>query len=180
MNLDERNKLIEDNLNLVHYVIHKFIKLNPPFEYEDLFQVGSEGLIDAADKFNNSGNFSTFAVRVIKTKLLSYCRDTLAKKRNPDQIPISLENPILSEHGFTYLKDMIPSKFSVEDEVCIKIAFEKAYQDLNDRQKDIIKYISNQSMHITQADCAKHFKVSRNTVSIAVNKFIQLISKYSN
>ena len=56
------NRLIEMNLPLVSSISKKFI--NRGYDYEDLFQIGSIGLVKAIKNFDNSYNvkFSTYAV----------------------------------------------------------------------------------------------------------------------
>lgn len=60
------NKIVEDNINLVHLVISD--KFRDLFEYEDLFQYGSIGLIKAVEKFDveKGVKFSTYSYRIIK------------------------------------------------------------------------------------------------------------------
>ena len=59
------NKLIEMNLPLVMSISKKF--LNRGYEYEDIFQIGSIGLVKAINNFNTDYNvkFSTYAVPMI-------------------------------------------------------------------------------------------------------------------
>lgn len=61
----DRNKLIEDNLRLVHACAHRFE--GKGVEYDDLFSAGCVGLVKAADRFDPSKGFrlSTYAVPVI-------------------------------------------------------------------------------------------------------------------
>lgn len=76
-NGDEKAKeiLIESNLGLVRSVVSKF--LNIGYERDDLFQLGSIGLIKAIYKFNPKFNvkFSTYAVPMILGEIKRYLRD---------------------------------------------------------------------------------------------------------
>ena len=73
--MDEREKLILDNLNLVHFVLKKYIRA-PDAMYEDLYQEGVIGLTNAVDRFDDSkSKFSTFAVHCILRKIQMYIRD---------------------------------------------------------------------------------------------------------
>ena len=74
-NLDARTELIEGNLKLVLSVIKKFnYKAD---NLDDLFQVGSMGLIKAIDNFDLSHGvmFSTYAVPMIIGEIRRYLRD---------------------------------------------------------------------------------------------------------
>lgn len=76
-NGDEEAKalLISSNLGLVRSVIGKFSNIG--YERDDLFQLGSIGLIKAIYKFDSSYNvkFSTYAVPMILGEIKRYLRD---------------------------------------------------------------------------------------------------------
>ena len=76
-NGDEEAKalLISSNLGLVRSVIGKFSNIG--YERDDLFQLGSIGLIKAIYKFDPSYNvkFSTYAVPMILGEIKRYLRD---------------------------------------------------------------------------------------------------------
>ena len=76
-NGDEKAKeiLIESNLGLVRSVVSKF--LNIGYERDDLFQLGSIGLIKAIYKFDPKFNvkFSTYAVPMMWGEIKRYLRD---------------------------------------------------------------------------------------------------------
>ncbi|MDF2882274.1 MAG: sigF [Clostridiaceae bacterium] len=69
------NKLVEVNLPLVSVISKKF--LNRGYEYEDIFQIGSMGLIKAINNFNSEFNvkFSTYAVPMIMGEIKRFLRD---------------------------------------------------------------------------------------------------------
>ena len=73
----DREHYVLDNLNLVHTVVHKYIKPRPE-EYEDCYQEGCIGLIQAAIRFDESlgYKFSTYAVPLIIGTIKRYLRDT--------------------------------------------------------------------------------------------------------
>lgn len=69
------NTVVKNNLNLVYSLSKKF--LNRGFEDEEIYQIGSIGLIKSIQKFNiNSGNqFSTYAVPMILGEIQRFLRD---------------------------------------------------------------------------------------------------------
>jgi RNA polymerase sporulation-specific sigma factor len=81
----QTTKLIEDNMNLVYFTIHKYY---PSFYHdEDLIQVGMVGLCKAAERFDESKNdFSTFAVSCIRNEIRMEFR-----KRQKYGQPLSLD-----------------------------------------------------------------------------------------
>jgi RNA polymerase sporulation-specific sigma factor len=74
-NKEALNKVIEMNLPLVSSVSKKF--LNRGYEYEDIFQIGSIGLVKAVNNFDPSYNvkFSTYAVPMIIGEIKRFFRD---------------------------------------------------------------------------------------------------------
>lgn len=72
---DARAKVYENNIGLVYMVLERF--KNSSYEYEDLFQIGSIGLLKAIDKFDFAYNvrFSTYAVPMIIGEIKKFLRD---------------------------------------------------------------------------------------------------------
>jgi RNA polymerase sporulation-specific sigma factor len=70
-----KNKLIEYNLGLVRSVVSKFMNIG--YDRDDLFQLGSIGLIKSIYKFDPQFNvkFSTYAVPMILGEIKRYLRD---------------------------------------------------------------------------------------------------------
>ncbi|APF25202.1 sigma-70 family RNA polymerase sigma factor [Clostridium sporogenes] len=85
-----KNKLIEMNLPLVTSIAKTFI--NRGYEFDDLFQIGSIGLIKAIDKFNTNFDvkFSTYAVPLIQGEIKRFIRDD-------GLIKISRETKLISQ-----------------------------------------------------------------------------------
>lgn len=73
-------KLIDDNLLLVHSCARKLMR--PGYEYEDLVQVGSIGLLKALRRFDTSLGLklSTYAVPLIMGEIKRYIRDNSTVK----------------------------------------------------------------------------------------------------
>lgn len=70
-----REILIEKNLGLVHHIVRRFAGRG--YEMEDLFQIGTIGLMKAIDKFDLSLElkFSTYAVPMITGEIKRFLRD---------------------------------------------------------------------------------------------------------
>lgn len=69
------DNLIQINLPLVSAISKKF--LNRGYEYEDIFQIGSMGLVKAVNNFDPKFNvkFSTYAVPMIMGEIKRFIRD---------------------------------------------------------------------------------------------------------
>jgi RNA polymerase sporulation-specific sigma factor len=70
-----RDKIVEKNMRLVWSVVQRF--LNRGYEADDLFQIGSIGLLKSVDKFDLSYDvrFSTYAVPMIIGEIQRFIRD---------------------------------------------------------------------------------------------------------
>lgn len=73
--LQERERLIEENIGLVRHIVKRFAGRGA--DSEDLFQIGCIGLVKAVDKFDLSFDvrFSTYAVPMIQGELQRFLRD---------------------------------------------------------------------------------------------------------
>jgi len=72
---EAKAQVYEANVGLIYMVMERFKNTN--YDYEDLFQVGSIGLLKAIDKFDFSFNvrFSTYAVPMIIGEIKKFLRD---------------------------------------------------------------------------------------------------------
>jgi len=72
---EAKNKLVMSNIGLVKSVLKGFA--NRGYDVDDLFQIGSIGLLKAIDKFDTSYNvkFSTYAVPMIIGEIKRFLRD---------------------------------------------------------------------------------------------------------
>ncbi|MBP1949508.1 RNA polymerase sporulation sigma factor SigF [Virgibacillus litoralis] len=72
---DARDTLVEKNMRLVWSVVQRFI--NRGYDPDDLFQIGSIGLIKSIDKFDLTYDvrFSTYAVPMIIGEIQRFIRD---------------------------------------------------------------------------------------------------------
>lgn len=70
-----RDYLVEKNVGLIWSIVRRF--MNRGYEAEDLFQIGSIGLLKAIDKFDTSYDvkFSTYAVPMITGEIKRFMRD---------------------------------------------------------------------------------------------------------
>ena len=83
----EQQELVENNLSLVYWVIMESIHVNETvygFEYEDLHQEGCIWLCHAAATYDPArSQFPTYAKRIVRNGLLSYCRQYPGKVTYP-------------------------------------------------------------------------------------------------
>ena len=72
---EARDRLVSENLGLIWSIVRRFNGRG--YEMEDLFQIGSIGLLKAIDKFDLSFDvkFSTYAVPMISGEIRRFLRD---------------------------------------------------------------------------------------------------------
>jgi RNA polymerase sigma factor (sigma-70 family) len=82
----EQEKLFEENKNLIHETIKRYVTNAGAYginDYDDLFQIGSIGLCKAIKSYNpnneKKAKFSTYAVFVIRNQLYNAYRDCNSK-----------------------------------------------------------------------------------------------------
>ncbi len=85
-----RDRLVELNSDLVHYIARRFINRGEPLE--DIEQVGFVGLIQAIERFDPSleNEFSTFATPTIMGEIRRYFRDRSWSVRVPRRLQENL------------------------------------------------------------------------------------------
>jgi len=95
--MNAKEKLIEDNMGLVYSIAKKF--LNRGIEFDDLVQIGSIGLLNAINKFDESYNvmFSTYAVPLIMGEIKRFLRDDGIIKASRSYRVLSLKAALMRE-----------------------------------------------------------------------------------
>lgn len=101
----EKENLVLNNLNLVHFVLKKTFHMNPyQIDYDDYYQEGCIGLILSAMRFDESKGFkfSTYAYRMICGCIQRYKRDRQNFVRLPrDKYTLIMKIVQLSAQGYT-------------------------------------------------------------------------------
>ena len=118
-----REQLVKENVGLVHCVVKRFLERGA--EREDLFQIGSIGLLKAIDKFDLTYNvkFSTYAVPLISGEIKRFLRDDGMVK-----VSRSIkENAVKSMRAAGQLRDTLGCEPTVEQ---IAAACELSVEDI--------------------------------------------------
>lgn len=160
--------LVNDNLKLAKYVANKFI--NRGIEYEELESMAFEGLVRAANNFDEKRGFcfSTFAVSCMCNAIKS----ELKKKRIRAQ---SLYEPL--EDGRSIL-ETIPDKQDIYDDIAIKDTLRKAMERLNEKESSVIRLLYLSNPHYTQMQAAEILGVSQAEVSRKKKKALKKIKEF--
>lgn len=182
--LKAREKLIEHNLRLVAHVVKKYYDTG--YETDDLISIGTIGLIKAISSYNNSKGtkLATYAAKCIENEILMYFR---AQKKV--SLDVFINDPIDTDKDGNELTllDIIPSDFSIVDDIDKRIKIKKLREylrtELTDRERKIIilRYGLNGTAALPQREVAKKLKISRSYVSRIEKKALEkLYDKYEN
>lgn len=138
---DAREVLIEKNLGLVRHIVRRFTGRG--VEPDDLFQIGSIGLIKAIDKFDLSLGlqFSTYAVPLIMGEIRRFLRDdgivkiSRTVKENSARLS-KVREKLLGELGREpYLEELIRASGMTREEVILALEADNCVESLEGSQE---------------------------------------------
>lgn len=120
-----REQLVQENLGLVQSIVRRFRGRGT--EDEDLFQIGSIGLIKAIDKFDLTYEvkFSTYAVPVITGEIKRFLRDDgmIKVSRTLKEIAmraVTVREAVFREQGREPTLQEISEEIGVEQEMIVQ------------------------------------------------------------
>lgn len=139
-----RQKLVEDNLNLVYAIASKFTVNNSLYSYEDLIAIGNEGLVRASQTFDENKNikFSTFAFLCIKNAILNELRLKQNKINYSNTVYMTSE---IGQTGYAIdgdvlitLADIISTEDKNLENIGNKVLVDKLLKKCNDLERVVI------------------------------------------
>lgn len=175
-----RKKLIEHNLRLVVHISKKY-EGNGEIQ-DDLFSIGTIGLIKAVDSFScdKGVKIATYAAKCIENEMLMHLR---ANKKNFQVASLSDSIGTDKEGDEITLMDVIAdNSASITEQLNHKdrmTLLAEHIDILDDKEKEIIdlRYGIN-GKELTQKEIAKKFNISRSYVSrIEKRALIKLLSQ---
>ena len=170
-------KIIIENLKLVNFVLKK-MNISNKSNYEDYYQVGVIGLINAAKMFNYDSkfSFSTYAYVCIKNEILNYI------KKNE-------KNYLLLQESFydeINIEDKIADEsINIIDTIIMNETNNQLYFVLNNKLSDLERKIIKMSYGIgcreyKQVEIAKILDIQQYKVSRIKKKALEQLKKYIN
>lgn len=159
-----RQQLIEDNMNLVYFVLHKYY---PTFVMdEDVIQTGMVGLCKAGSTWDEEkGVFSTYAVQCIQNLINNYFRDNKKHKNL-----LSLDYQVRGKDGeSTSFGDL-----QVGEEDVDYVNVEDVYNKLSPKDKMIFDM---RSAGLTNDDIGKYLGCSGSAIQQRVRKIRKIWRK---
>lgn len=170
--MNKRDKLIEDHLNYVHWVIRSFIHVNPAvcgLEYDDLYQEGCIALWRASETFDGQqgAQFHSFAISVIRNHLVDYCR----KIQRQTAPVVSLE---------TWDAEMVRSDglaWNGEDSLFVEQVLEYGKRTYNGVARLGVEALELKIAGYSGTDIAKLYGVQPNHVGAWISRAAQKLKK---
>lgn len=169
---EEQRKLVEDNINLVFYYLHKY---RIPMDQCD---IGYIALCKAALTYkpNKGWAFSTYALRIIQNDYLALIRNM--KKVKFEQSLLSLDTPLTSDTDKELcLLDTIHSNFTIERELFMQDLYNNLSEfmsKLSYRQEVILTDFLNE---VTQKETGKKIGFSQAQVSRVLKSLLSQFRK---
>lgn len=128
----EQQELVENNLSLVYWVIMESIHVNETiygFGYEDLYQEGCIWLCHAATTYNPARSlFPTYARKIVRNGLLSYCRQMCFRQRRFTYLTVGLHGELLADGELVMLSDNFHVQINMIETLDLLACAEKKYQ----------------------------------------------------
>ena len=155
---EARDQLVLDNMGLIWSIVRRFQGRGS--EMEDLFQIGSIGLLKAIDKFDLSYEvrFSTYAVPMITSK-----EEVAASMEAGAEVESLYKSVQKQDESGLCLMDKIEDQNQDHEKLLNHMVLEELIEQLGDKEKEIIlrRYYENQ----TQTEIAKALNISQVQVS---------------
>ena len=128
----EQQELVENNLSLVYWVIIESIHVNETiygFGYDDLYQEGCIWLCHAAATYDPArSRFPTYAKRIVRNGLLSYCRQMCFRQRRFTYLAVGLHGELLADGEPILPPDEFLAQVNMIETLDLLACAEKKYQ----------------------------------------------------
>lgn len=165
-------KLVVDNLKLAYYTANKYY-LKFGLEQEDAVSLAFLGLVKAATIFDEAKKvkFSTLAMKCMYNTFVQDLR-----KRSKQVDTISFDSLVSADSDITYA-DLFPDKDDSYSYIENREMIESCLRELTGREQEVvIAYLANPDQR--QVDLSKKFGISRQRISIIINKFKDICRNY--
>ena len=169
MNIEECNKLVENNINLVHHIIsHKY----PNYTFdEDIYQIGCIGLMKASRTYNEDygTTFSTYACRCILNEINLEIRKSKAKIRIPKDMIISVYEYISEDDSLSIIDTLCDNSDDIAESELLADISANLNKLLERDRRCILLHIEG----FSQKEICKILSISQPQVSRILKKFIE-------
>lgn len=162
----EQQRMVEDNLALVSWLLNNKVQYVESSEHDDLYQIGAIGLCKAVMTFRTGlgFQFATYASRCILNEIYMYMRGKRSRRKLRGEV--SLDQPVDSELGDGVVSDFVAGLESTESDLGVML-LEDAVSNLRGlKNKVLTMYLDG----YTQIEIAEAADVSQSYVSRVLKK----------
>ena len=168
----EQEKLVIENIKLAYFAANRYY-LKFGLEQEEAISLAFVGLVKAATIFDETKKvkFSTLAMKCMYNTFLQDLR-----KRSKQVDTISFDCLVSADSDITYA-DLFPDKDDPYSYIENREMIESCLRELTGREQEVvITYLANPNQR--QVQLSKTFGISRQRISIIINKFKDICRKY--
>lgn len=168
----EQEKLVIENMKLAHFAANKYY-LKFGFEQEEAISLAFLGLVKAASIFDETKKvkFSTLAMRCMYNTFLQDLR-----KRSKQVDTVSFDSLVSEDSEITYA-DLFPDKNDSYAGIENREMIESCLRELTGREQEVVlAYLADPTQR--QVQLSKTFGISRQRISIIINKFKDICRNY--
>lgn len=114
---NEQQEMVAANLSVVRWTIRESFHVNEAicgFSYDDLYQEGCIWLCHAAASYNPAlSKFPTYAKKVVRNGLLSYCREQCSRERHFTRLGVREHGELTADGSGLWHADDFESRISM-------------------------------------------------------------------
>lgn len=167
---EEQKKLAEENHNLIYRFLSKY-----NLSIDEYYDIAAIGLCKAAMTFDESkSKFSTYAFKCMYMIMLHEKRKEKWQKAIPKDKLMYAQAEFENDNGSdtNSFFNLIPSDIDIERDVTLKDTIKKAFESLNERDRNVVRLLIN---GYKQREVVKIAGCSQPHISRIKKKFKQLM-----
>ena len=175
---NEQQKMVAANLSVVHWTIRESFHVNETiygFGYDDLYQEGCIWLCHAAVSYNPAlSKFPTYAKKVVKNGLTSYCREQCNRERHFTRLGVGEHGELTAEGSILQQADDFESRISMLE---VMQLLESRARDYNGVTRLGIKALELKIKGMSITEIAKLYDVPPSHVGAWITRSKQKLRK---
>lgn len=175
---NEQQEMVAANLSVVHWTIRESFHVNETiygFGYDDLYQEGCIWLCHAAVSYNPAlSKFPTYAKKVVRNGLTSYCREQCSRERHFTRLGVGKHGELTAEGSVLQQPDDFESRISMLE---VMQLLESRARDYNGVTRLGIKALELKIRGMSITEIAKLYDVPPSHVGAWITRSKQKLRK---
>lgn len=176
----EQQKMVVENLSIVRWIIKESFHVNETiygFGYDDLYQEGCIWLCHAAASYNPAlSKFPTYAKKVVRNRLLSYCREQCIRERHFTRLNVGTRGELTVDGSILRQTDDFESRISMLETMQL---LESRVKDYNGVTRLGIKALELKIKGMSVTEIANLYNVPPSHVGAWISRSKQKLRKDS-